>query len=108
MLKQQFCGVIHLIMIDFLVDDNHDLRIENGDLVLGDASLQHQNHIILAEKGEYKESPEIGVGILTELNNENPRELLTKIRRNFEYDGMSVNTLKIATNGNIVIDAEYN
>lgn len=94
-------------MNDVLLDQDNDLRIENGDLVIGDGTLQHQNHIILAEKGEYKESPEIGVGIRTELNNENPRELLTKVRRNFEYDGMEVNTLTISKNGNIVIDAAY-
>ncbi|WP_372747045.1 oxidase [Lutibacter sp.] len=95
-------------MQDILVDDSGNLRIENGDFVIGSSTLQHQNHIIIAEKGEYKETPEIGVGVLTELLNENTRELLTKIRRNFEYDGMTVNKLNIATNGNILIDAEYN
>lgn len=95
-------------MDDILLDDTNDLQLANGDFVIGNGTLQHQNHIILAEKGEYKEFPEIGVGVRTELNNENPRELLTKIRRNFEYDGMTVNKLNIAANGNIVIDALYN
>lgn len=94
-------------MDDFLLDENNDLIIKNGDLVIGNATLQHQNHIILAQKGEFKNAPEIGVGILTQLNNENPRELLSEIRKNFEYDGMRVNTLKVATNGNLLIDAEY-
>lgn len=94
-------------MQDILVTEEGNLRIENGDFVIGDATLQHQQHIILAQKGEYKEAPEIGVGVLTEIHNENPRELLTKIRRNFEYDGMTVNKLTIETNGNIVMDAEY-
>jgi hypothetical protein len=95
-------------MTDILVDDLDNLRIENGDFVIGDATLQHQNIIIIAQKGEFKQTPELGVGVLTELNNENPRELLAKIRRNFEYDGMTVKKLNIANNGNIVIDAEYN
>lgn len=95
-------------MTDFLLDETNDMSLNNGDFALGDASLQHQNHILMAQKGEYKESPEIGVGILTELLNENPRELLTQIRKNFEYDGMKVKTLKFASNGNIVIDASYN
>lgn len=94
-------------MDDFLLDENNDLIIKNGDLAIGNATLQHQNHIILAQKGEFKNAPEIGVGILTQLNNENPRELLSEIRKNFEYDGMRVNTLKVATNGNLLIDAEY-
>ncbi|WP_372747053.1 oxidase [Lutibacter sp.] len=95
-------------MQDILVDDSGNLRIENGDFVIGNSTLQHQQHIILAQKGEWKETPELGVGVETELNNENPRELLSKIRRNFEYDGMTVKKLNIATNGNILIDAEYN
>lgn len=94
-------------MDDFLLDTSNDLVVNNGDFVIGDASLQHQNHILLAQKGEFKNAPEIGVGVLTELNNENPRELLSQIRRNFEYDGMKVNSLKVAANGNLLIDAEY-
>ena len=95
-------------MNDVLVDNANEIIIKNGDFAIGDASLQHQNHIILAEKGEYKERPEIGVGILSSLNDENPRELLSKVRRNFEYDGMTVKKLQVAQNGNIIIDAAYN
>lgn len=95
-------------MQDFIVNDKFDLQIENGDFKTGNATLQHQNHIILAEKGEFKNAPEIGAAIRTALNDENPRQLLSQIRRNFEYDGMKVNTLKIASNGNLLIDAVYN
>jgi len=94
-------------MTDFLLDDKNDLTIENGDFVIGDATLQHQNHILLAQKGEFKNAPEIGVGVLTELNNENPRALLSQIRRNFEYDGMKVKSLKVSENGNLLVDAKY-
>lgn len=95
-------------MDDFKLDQNGDIAIENGDFVIGDATLQHQEHIIIAQKGEYKEHPEIGVGIANALNDESPRQILTQIRRNFEYDGMTVNTLDIDELGNITIDAPYN
>lgn len=94
-------------MQDILLDDSNDLIIENGDFTIGDATLQHQNHILIAQKGEYKLTPEVGAGVLDEVNNENPRELLSEIRRQFEYDGMKVNSLKIAANGNLLIDALY-
>lgn len=94
-------------MQDIYLDSNNDLSLKNGDFVIEASTLQHQNHIVLAQKGEYKQYPEIGVGILTELLNENPRELLNQIRRNFEYDGMQVTSLKITTNGNIAVDAVY-
>jgi hypothetical protein len=95
-------------MQDFLLDETSDLRIENGDFAIGDATLQHQNHILLAQKGEFKNVPEIGAGVLNAINSENPRELLTEIRRNFEYDGMKVNTLKVDADGKLIIDATYN
>jgi len=95
-------------MRDFIVNEKFDLQIENGDFKIDESTLQHQNHIILSEKGEFKNSPEIGVGIRSALNDENPRAILSEIRRNFEYDGMKVNTLKVANNGNLLIDAEYN
>ena len=95
-------------MQDILLNDTGDITVVNGDLKIGDATLQHQNLILKAQKGEFKEWPELGVGILTELLNENPRELLQQIRKNFEYDGMKVTTLKFANNGNVLIDAAYN
>lgn len=95
-------------MDDFKLDQNGDIDILNGDFLIGDATLQHQKHILIAQKGEYKEHPEIGVGIANALNDENPRQILTQIRRNYEYDGMQVNTLEIDEDGNITIDAPYN
>ncbi|PIB28910.1 hypothetical protein BFP77_08310 [Maribacter sp. 4U21] len=94
-------------MQDYLLDDNGDLLIENGDFVIGNSELQHQQDLLASHKGEWKEYPEIGVGISEELLNENPRQVLVQIRANFEYDGMRVKTLGIAPNGNLVIDATY-
>jgi hypothetical protein len=93
-------------MKDFRLNQNGDLAIVNGDFVIADATLQHQEHIIIAQKGEYKEHPEIGVGIANMVLDENPRKILTQIRRNFEYDGMKVNSLDF-TDNSIKIDAPY-
>ena len=93
-------------MNDFQLDNNGELKIINGDFVIADATLQHQHHIIIAQKGEYKEFPEIGVGIANMILDENPRKILTQIRRNFEYDGMKVNSLKFTENS-FEIDAPY-
>jgi|TARA_R110000823_G_scaffold309594_2_gene433958 hypothetical protein len=94
-------------MQDFLRGEDGDILIRNGDFVIGESSLQHQEDILVAHKGEFKEYPEIGVGIDNELLNENPRQVLSQIRANFEYDGMRVKSLEVAANGNIVIDADY-
>ncbi|WP_299682984.1 oxidase [uncultured Tenacibaculum sp.] len=94
-------------MNDFKLDETGDLLIVNGDFVVTDATLQHQEHIILAQKGEYKEYPEIGVGISNMLNDENPRDVITQIRRNFQYDGMEVKQLDFDPAGDIVVEAPY-
>ena len=93
---------------DILIDDAGDLKFENGDFGLGDPTIQNQRLILVSHKGEFKEVPELGVGISNELLNENPKKLLREIKRNFEYDGMKVKTLQIGTNDNLIIDATYN
>lgn len=102
-----FVGVNDPYMNDFLLDENGDLLIEDGDLVIGDATTQNQQLILVAHKGEFKESPEIGVGISDALSSENLQELTNTIRRNFEYDGMTVNEIEIKPNGVLNVDAYY-
>ncbi|MBB4117869.1 hypothetical protein GGR32_000141 [Mesonia hippocampi] len=92
---------------DILIDDTGDLKIENGDFGTGNPTIQNQRLILISHKGEFKEAPELGVGISNELLNENPKKLLREIKRNFEYDGMKVKTLQIGTNDNLIIDATY-
>lgn len=94
-------------MTDILLDDTGDFLIENGDFVLGDATAQNQELILVAHKGEFKESPEIGVGISNALLSENLQDIINSIRRNFEYDGMKVNKLEIQANGALTVDAHY-
>jgi len=50
-------------MNDILLDRNGDLNFKNGDLEIGYSDNQHQEHILIANKGEYREFPELGVGI---------------------------------------------
>jgi hypothetical protein len=94
-------------MNDIKLNTTGDLDFKNGDLVIEDATLRHQEHIIIANKGEFKESPEIGVGIVEALNSESPKQVLSSIKRNFEYDGMYVKTLRFTSEGNIDTDAVY-
>lgn len=94
-------------MTDLLLDEDGDVLIENGDFVFGEATTQNQELILVAHKGEFKESPELGVGISNALLQENLQEVLNSIRRNFEYDGMKVKQLEIKPNGSLSVDAYY-
>lgn len=94
-------------MKDILTDEDGDLLIKDGDIVIGDSDNQHQEDIILANKGEYKETPEIGVGIFQMLSDDDPMSVLIEIKKNLQYDGMQVKNVKYEDNGKITIDGSY-
>lgn len=95
------------VMNDLLLDNNGDLKIENGDFVIGDATLQNQNAILQSQKGEFKEHPEVGVGLDNGILDENPREIISEIRKQFIHDGLEIKTFDILENGDLIIDANY-
>lgn len=93
---------------DYLVDDNFDLIIENGDFKKGDATLKHQHLLLLAEPGSFTQSPTIGVGIRSFLLDEaDPDDMQKAIQREFEQDGMKISKMKINSLSDIQINAEY-
>ncbi len=94
-------------VFDILSDESGDLMIKNGDFVIGESSLQHIHDIVIAEKGEYKQYPMLGVGIRQELlSNTTEVELKHMIRKELELDGMTVEQIKF-NHGEIDIDAYY-
>lgn len=90
---------------DILFDETDDLACIVGDLVIGDATWQHQGDLLYAHEGEYKQSPTMGVGLSDFLNDEDPREMLRKIRIQFDRDDIAINTL--AYNTELEINAAY-
>jgi hypothetical protein len=75
---------------DLLLDSDFDLLIADGDLSLGESTRQHQQLIMLSEPGEWREFPTVGVGIRSKLLGDNPGEVVSEIKRQFEGDGMKV------------------
>ena len=80
-------------MTDILLDKTGDLDIQNGDIVIGYSDNQHQEHILLANKGDYKQFPELGVGINKMLNDDDFLPFLIEAKKNFEYDGPKIISL---------------
>ena len=93
-------------MRDILLDEEFDLKVKGGDFVIGESTQQHQQCLLLAEKGSYKQYPAVGVGIATFLKDEDPGDLLREIRIQFSKDGMNVDKLGFE-NGKLRIDASY-
>lgn len=94
-------------MNDFLVDDDFDLQIKDGDFVASESTAQHQKILILADKGEFKEVPMRGVGARRYLEDHTPDNLAREIRTEFAADGMKVNKIQIASDLTIQVDANY-
>lgn len=94
-------------MRDFLLDaETGDLKIENGDLVVGTSDQQHQRLLLMCDKGSFKEFPATGVGASNYLEAENPADFLREVRAQFTADGMTVTRIAFVDN-KLKVDASY-
>jgi hypothetical protein len=80
---------------DILLDDNDNLRIENGDFVIGDSIDQEVSLILRINKGELKEDPVIGCDLILLINsNTSEMELKQIVKLQLARDGKSYDGLK--------------
>lgn len=94
-------------MNDFAIDDDGDLKVANGDLVVSESTRQHQKSIIIAGKGFVKHAPTLGVGLYKYLNDHgSTARLASSIRQECERDGMIVESVVVRA-GTVIINAEY-
>jgi hypothetical protein len=91
---------------DILVDGNFDLAIAGGDFFMGESTLQHQQLLLLTNKGEIREFPTRGVGIKDWLLDDRAGDVNGMVKREFEADGMNVRSI-VFRNGQLNVDARY-
>lgn len=92
---------------DILLDENLDISIKNGDFEVGESTYQHQQLLLLMEKGELKVFPKNGVASKRYLESYKPDEYAREIRQEFIADGLAVKSIHIAENLDLTIDANY-
>ncbi|HLO59064.1 MAG TPA: hypothetical protein VK172_14695 [Lentimicrobium sp.] len=91
--------------MDFVLDNDYIPETENGDFVCKDELQQQQRLLLASVKGEWKENPLAGCGIINYVNEENPQAMIMEIKRQFKADGLNV--LMITYNDSeLRIDAE--
>lgn len=84
-----------------------DLKITaGGDFNITESTLEHQQELILACKGDFKQNPTIGVDVFNYIDSDN-NDLTNKIAREFSKDGMNVKSVKVLSNLKIQTDASY-
>lgn len=93
---------------DILDGPDGDLAFAGGDLAWGESTLQHQNDLLVAVPGEYKQYPFVGVGLTRSLlDEESPAALKRRIQRELERDGQRVSRLQVTGRYSIELEASY-
>lgn len=95
-------------MIDIAHDEQTDDLVitSDGDFAFAECTKMHQKDLLLSEKGEWKESPGVGVGLFSFLDEDSSYDMLRAINMEFSKDGMKVREVKVEQNG-ITTDAYY-
>ncbi len=94
-----------MIFEDFLLDENGDLLIQDGDFVVGPSDGQHVEDIIQSFIGEWKQFPLVGVGLMQYLKSQNGQAAINVIKQQLQSDGYSVSTVNVKNNeaGDMVV-----
>ncbi len=90
-----------------LLDADFNLLIVGKRMVLGDTTYQNQKILIISDKNEFKDAPMRGVGAKRYLEDHTPDALAREIRQEFTIDGMTVESIKISSEGAIEVEAFY-
>ncbi|RYF09884.1 MAG: hypothetical protein EOO42_23355 [Flavobacteriales bacterium] len=97
-------------MTDLLLDENYDIAIDGGDFIAADAEEQHQQLILVASKGSFRESPLTGVNIgryvKARFTQKQIDALKQQIRLQFQYDGYNQSFVQINSFEDIQINAQ--
>ena len=93
-------------MKDFKHTLDGDIDLSGNDFLKTEPTKQHQRDIILTRAGALKYAPLKGVGIEDFFNDDNPEEMMRKVRQEFIKDGQKVRKISFE-NGNLEILANY-
>jgi hypothetical protein len=73
-----------------------DIIIENGDLQIGESTIQHQFDLLKSKPNDWIFAPEIGVNVESFLDSEHTtKDLFRSIKFEFDRDGMQVDSIQI-------------
>lgn len=79
-----------------------------GDFEPEESTRQHQRQLIINNKGDFKENPNICVGVDWYMNEDDGMQaLMQEIAAQFANDGMDVQGVRLNEKGEIISNAEY-
>lgn len=83
---------------DILLDENKNLKVENGDLVIGDATQQNIIAIVTGSQGEVRSSPVLGTNPKRFLKATSLTALEENVRRQLRLDGATIERVSVDPN----------
>jgi len=88
-------------MNDYLLDDEYNLQIENGDFKVGESTSQEIQLILKFDKGQNPQFPLVGVGVDRRLKGAfNLTREIKEMRLNLEADNIRVDDIVIEGDAN--------
>jgi hypothetical protein len=94
-------------MMDLLLKEDEDVAIEHGDFVIAESTARHQQQLLMNNKGDYKENPTVGVGLLRYIDDEDYRGLVRAVQQEYSRDGMETPEVVLDRDGTIRCNANY-
>jgi hypothetical protein len=90
--------------VDFIINDDLDLAIKNGDFVLDESDAQEGRLIMLSTRGNWRQHPLLGIGVMRWINKaitaSIERAIQKTVRLQFEYDDKKVQEISLETDTN--------
>ncbi len=97
---------------DFISKDTADIAIKDGDFLVGYSDQHHIEDLVRSEKGEYKQNPLTGIGIVNYINAPLTREVKTRLEKDIRLqltaDSFEITQVAVENFESIIIDAEIN
>jgi hypothetical protein len=94
---------------DIIIDSTGDMEIANGDVNVNLSDSQHIEHIITTDRGQFRQWPLVGVGLLRQINGTiSQQSLRQQMKLQLESDNYNVRKIKFDPVNplNIDIDVE--
>jgi hypothetical protein len=94
---------------DLLLDEDDDLLIEGGDLVVDESAEQEVGLLLRTNQGDWRNNPLTGFGLDRRTRNEvNRTEFARDLQGQLELDGFGTAQVELSADGQLTINARRN
>lgn len=98
-------------MTDINLDHSNDLAVKNGDFDIQDSDIQNVSLLLASVKGDFKESPALGIGLVRYLDSPfsagQRLKFVREVSLQIEADGGTKPEVQFGPQGDITIKTTY-